>query len=174
MSNSLGPHGLQHVLPGWLICWSGSHLLHSAQLSSLSRVRLSQLHGLHHARPPCSSPTTRAYSNSCPMSRWCHPTISCSIVPFSSCLQSFPASESVLHIRWPKYQSFSFSISPSNEYSVLISFRSFDWLDLLAVQRTQESSLTPQFKNIRSLALSFLCNPTLTSIHDYWKNPSFD
>ena len=131
-------------------------------------------HGLQHTRLPCPSPTPRACSNLCPMSRWCHPTISCSIVPFSSCLQSFPASESVLHIRWPKYQSFSFSISPSNEYSVLISFRSFDWLDLLAVQRTQESSLTPQFKNIRSLALSFLCNPTLTSIHDSWKNHSFD
>ena len=82
-------------------------------------------------------------------------------------------SESVLCIRWPKYQSFSFSISPSNEYSGLISFRT-DWLGLLAVQRTQGSSPTPQFKNINSSALSFLHGPTLTSIHDYWKNHSLD
>ena len=81
--------------------------------------------------------------------------------------------KSVLHIRWPKYWSFSFSISPSNEYSGLISFR-MDWLDLLAVQGIQESSPTPQFKRISSLALSFLYSPTLTSIHDYWKNHSFD
>ena len=82
-------------------------------------------------------------------------------------------SESVLCIRWPKYQSFSFSISPSNEYSGLISFRT-DWLDLLAVQRTQGSSPTPQLKSIDSSALSFLYSPTLTSIHDCWQNHSFD
>ena len=75
------------------------------------------------------------------------------------------SNESILHIRWPKYWSFSFNISPSNEYPGLISFR-IDWLDLLAVQGTQESSPTPQFKSINSLALSFLCSPTLTSIHD--------
>ena len=75
--------------------------------------------------------------------------------------------ESVLHIKWPKYWSFCFSISPSNEYSGLISFR-MDWLDLLAVQGTlQEYSPTPQFKSISSLALSFLYSPTLTSIRDY-------
>ena len=73
------------------------------------------------------------------------------------------SSESVLRIRWPKYWSFSFSISPSNEYSGLIFFR-MDWLDLLAVQ---ESSPIPQFKSINSSALSFLYSPTLTSIHDY-------
>ena len=81
--------------------------------------------------------------------------------------------ESVLHIRWPKIQSFSFGTSPCNEYSGRISFR-MDWLDLLAVQGTQESSPTPQFKSINSLALSFLYSPTLTSTHDYWKNHSFD
>ena len=95
-------------------------------------------HGLRHTRPPCPSPTHRVYSNSCPLSWWCHPTISSSVVPFFSCLQSFPASgsfqmSSALRIRWPKYWSFSFSISPSNEYSGLISFR-VDWFDLLAVQ----------------------------------------
>ena len=79
--------------------------------------------------------------------------------------------DSVLRIRWPKFWSFSFSISPSNEYSGLISFR-IDWLDLLAVQGTLKSSPTPQFKTINSLVLSFLYSPTLTSIHDYWKNHS--
>ena len=83
------------------------------------------------------------------------------------------SNESVLHIRWPKYWSFSFSISPSSEYSGLISFR-MDWLDLLAVQGTLESSPTPQFKSICSSALSFLYSPTLTSVHVYWKNHSFD
>ena len=83
------------------------------------------------------------------------------------------SNESVLHIKWPKYWSFSFSISSSNEYSGIISFR-IDWLDLLTVQGTLKSSPTPQFKSISSLVLSFLYGPTLTSIHDYWKNHSFD
>ena len=121
--------------------------LHIRELFSCSVVSNSlQPHGLQHARPPCPSPSTRACSNSCPLSQWCHPTISSSIIPFSSCFQSFPASGSFLmsrlytHIRWPKYWSFSFSISPSNEYSVLIPFR-IDWLDLLAVQGTLKSLL---------------------------------
>ena len=84
------------------------------------------------------------------------------------------SNESALHIKWPKYWSFSFNISPSNEHPGLISFR-MDWLDLLAVQGTLKSLLpTPQFKNINSSALSFLYSPTLTSIHDYWKNHSLD
>ena len=81
--------------------------------------------------------------------------------------------ESVLRIRWPKYWSFSFNISPFNEYSGMISFR-MDWLDLLVVQGTQESSPTLQFKNINSLVLNFLYSPTLTFIHDHWKNHSPD
>ena len=89
-------------------------------------------HELQHTRPPCPSPTPRVHPNSYPSSWWCHPAISSSVTPFSSCLQSFP-NESVLCIRWPKYWSFSFSISPSNEHPGLISFR-MDWLDLLAVQ----------------------------------------
>ena len=99
-------------------------------------------HGLHHARPPCPSPTPGACLNSCPSNQRCHPTISSSVVPFSSCTQSFQASGSfpVLCIRWWKYWSFSFSISPSNEYSGLISFR-IDWFDLLAVQGTLKSLL---------------------------------
>ena len=95
-------------------------------------------HGLQHARLPCPSPTRGTYSNSCPSCWWCYPTISSSVVPFSSHLQSFPAS--VLCIRWPKYWSFSFNISPSNEYSGLISFR-MDWLDLLAVHGMLKSLL---------------------------------
>ena len=83
-------------------------------------------------------------SSSCPLRQWCHPTISSSVVPFSSCLQSFPASgpsnESDLCISWPKDWSFSFNISPPNEHPGLISFR-MDWLDLLAVQRTLKSLL---------------------------------
>ena len=102
-------------------------------------------HGPQHSRPPCQSPTLRVYSNSCPLSQWCHPTISSSVIPFSSHLQSFPSiraylTESILHIRWPKYWSFSLNISLSNEYSGLISFR-IDWLDLLAVQGTLKSLL---------------------------------
>ena len=80
------------------------------------------------------------------------------------------SSEPVLRIRWSKYWSFSFSITPSNKYSGLISFR-IDWLDLLAVQGALKSSPATQFKSISSLALSFLYGPTLTSMHDYWKMP---
>ena len=86
---------------------------------------------------PCPSLSPGACSNSCPLSWWCHPTISPSVAPFSSCLQSFWASGSFL-IRWPKYWTFSFSISPSIEYSGLISFRN-DWFDLLIVQGTLKS-----------------------------------
>ena len=84
------------------------------------------------------------------------------------------SNESVLHIRWPKYWSFSFSISPSNEYSRLISFK-MDWIGSPCCPRDfQESSPTPQFKSINSSALSFVYSLTLTSIHDYWKNHSLE
>ena len=101
-------------------------------------------HELQHARPPCPSPTPRVYPNSCPSSWWCHPAISSSVIPFSSCPQSLSASvfssESTLHMRWSKYWSFSFSISLSNEHPGLIPFR-MDLLDLLAVQGTLKSLL---------------------------------
>ena len=83
------------------------------------------------------------------------------------------SNEFTLRIRWPKYWSFSFSISPSTEHPGLISFR-MDWLDLLAVQGTLKSPPTPQFKSINSSVLSLLHSPTLTSIHDHWKNHSLD
>ena len=107
---------------------------HSAVSNSL------QLHGLKNARLLCPSLSPGVCSDSYPLNWWCHPTISSSVVPFSSCLQSFPASESFLCIRWPKYWSVSFSISPSNKYPGLISFR-MDWFDLLAVQETLKSLL---------------------------------
>ena len=96
-----------------------------------------------HTRPLCPLPTPRVHRNSRPSSWWCHPAISFFVVPFSSCPQSLPASvfsnESALHIRRPKYWSFSFSISPSKEHPGLISFR-MDWLDLLAVQGTLKAN----------------------------------
>ena len=97
----------------------------------------------------------------------CHSLLPPSIFPS---IRLF-SNESALCIRWPKYWSFSFSISPSNEYSGLISL-GMDWLDLFAVQGTLKSLL--QFKSINSSVLSFLHSPTLTSIHDYWKNHSLD
>ena len=131
-------------------------------------------HEQQHTRLPCPSPTPRACSNSCPSNQWCHPTISSSVIPFSSCLQSFPAPGSfpVIQFFTSNYWSFSLSISPSNEYSGLISFRT-DWPPRCP-RDCQESSPTPQFKSINSSALSFLYGLTLTSIHDYWKNHSFD
>ena len=95
-------------------------------------------HESQHAGPPCPSPNPGVHSDSCPSSPWCHSTVSSSVVPFSSCPQSLPASESTestLRMRWPKDWSFSFSISPSNEHPGLRSFR-MDWLDLLSVQGT--------------------------------------
>ena len=82
------------------------------------------------------------------------------------------SSESALRIRWPEYWSFSFSISPSNEYSGLISLRIVGYP--CSPRDSQESSPTPQFESINSSTLSFLYSPTLTSVHDYWKNHSFD
>ena len=104
-------------------------------------------HEPEHTRPPCPSPTPRICSNSCPSSQWCHSTISSSVVPFSSCLQSFPASGSfpMNHFfdQVAKYWSFSFGITPSNEYSGLISFR-IDLFHLLAIQGTLKSLLQHQ------------------------------
>ena len=137
-----------------------------------------QPHGLQHVRLPCLSLSPRVCSNSWSLSPWCH--LISSLTPFSSCphLNLFQhqglSNESALCIMWPKYWSFNFNISPSKEHPGLISV-TMDWLDLLASPRdSQESSPTPQFKSINSLALSFLYGPTLTPIHDCWKNHSFD
>ena len=110
-------------------------------------------HGTHHDKPHCPSPTPGVYPNSCPLCQWCLPTILSSVVLFSSGLQSFPASGSfqvsALHIRWPKYWSVSFNISPSNERSGLI-FR-MDCLDLLAVQGTLKCLL--QYHSLKASIL---------------------
>ena len=135
-------------------------------------------HGQQHARPPCPSPTPGACSNSCPWSLWCHPTISPFVVPFSSHLQSFPASGS-----FPMSQLFSSggqSIGVSASASVL-PMNVQEWSPLewtgwtpCCPRDSQESSPTPQFRSINSSVLSFLYGPTLTSVHDYWKNHSLD
>ena len=157
-----------------------SHI-HELTLLWFSRSVVSnslQPHELQRTRLPCPSPSPEACLNSRPLSQRCHPTISSSVAPFSSCPQSFPVSGSfpmsqLFTSDGQGYWSFNFSIRPSNEYLGLISFR-IDWLDLLAVQDSQESSPTPQFKSINSLVLSLLYGPTLTSIRDYWKIHSFD
>ena len=123
-------------------------------------------HGLQHTRLPCPSPTPKACSDSWPLSWWCRPTILVSVLPLPSVFPSIRvfSRESVVCIRWPKY--WSFSISPFNEYSRLISFR-MDWLDLLEVQGTLKSLQHHSSK-------ASLHSPTLTPIHDHWKNHSLD
>ena len=135
-------------------------------------------HELQHARPPCVSPTPAVYPNSCPLSQECHPTISSSVVPFSSCPQSF------------QHQGVFKGVSSSHQVANVLEFQlqhqSFQWTprtDLLwdglvgspcSPRDSQKSSSTPQFKSINSSALSFIYSQTLTSIHDYWKKHSLD
>ena len=127
-------------------------------------------HDLQHARPPYPSPTLSIYSNSCPLSRWCHPTNSSSVVPFSSRLQSFPASGSFQMSQFftsGGYWSFSFSSSSSREYSGLISFR-MDWLDLLAVQGTlkhllQQNNSEASILQCSAFFIVQLSNPYMTT-----------
>ena len=133
--------------------------------------------GLQHTRPPCPSPAPGVYSNSHPSGRWCHPSISSSVFPFSSLLHLASirvfSNESVLHMRWPKYWcSASTSVFPMN----IQDWFSLRWTDFISLQSkdSQESSPIPQFKSINYSPLSCLYSPTLTSIHDYWKNHSFD
>ena len=114
----------------WRYCFRNCSVQFSRSLMSDS----SWPHGPQHARPSYPSPTPWVYSNSSPLSQWCHPTLSFSAVPFSSLPSIFPnirvfSNESALCIRWPKYWSFSFNVSPSNEHSGLISFR-MDWLNV--------------------------------------------
>ena len=169
--------GLQSVRHDW-----GTFTLTFYQRSvQFSRSVVSdslRLHESQHARPPCPSPTSGVHSDSCPSSQWCHPTISSSVFPFSSCPQSFPASGS-----FPMSQLFASggqSIGVSASGSVL-PMNTQDWSPLgwtvgspCSPRDSQESSPTPQFKDINSSALSFFHSPTLTSIHDHWKNHSLD
>ena len=130
-----------------------------------------QPHGLQHTRPPHPFPTPRVYSNSCPLSQWCHPTISSSVIPLSSCLQSFPVWQS-----FQMNQSFTSDGQRSgvSASSSVLPMNNQDWFPLewmfgspCSPRDSQESSPTPQFKSINSLTISFLYNPTLISIHDY-------
>ena len=152
--------------------FSSVQFSHSVVSDSLSP------HEPQHARPPCPSLTPGAYANSCPLSQWCYLNISSS----AALVSAFSVSQHQDHFQWvhslhrmaKKYWSFNFSISLSNEYSGLISFR-IAWFDLLAVQGTLKSLLQHcRFENVNSSVLSFPYGPTLPSVHDYWKNHSFD
>ena len=150
---------------------------HSVQFSRSVVSDSLRPHESQHARPPCPSPSPGVHSDSRPLSRWCHPAISSSVVPFSSCSQSLPASES-----FPMSQLFAWG-GQSTGVSGLASFLSKNTrADLLqnglvgspcSPRDSRESSPTPQFKSINSLALS-LHSPTLTSIHDHRKNHRLD
>ena len=145
-------------------------LLYTLQFSHSVVSHSFQPHGLLHLRLPCSSPSPGACSNSRPSNWWCHPTISSSVLllllPSIFLSIRVFSSESVLHIRWPKYWSFSFSISSSNKYSGLISFR-IDWFDLLIVQGTITLSIQeiPKILETRSKAkyIFLLCHTWVSS-----------
>ena len=133
---------------------------------------------LQHARPPCLSPTAGVYPKPCPLSRWCHPTISSSVVSFSSCPQCFPASGSFQMSQL--FTSDGQSIGVSASTSVLL-MSTQDWSPLgwtgwtsCSPRDSQEPSLTPQFKSINPSAFSFLYSATITSLHDYWKSHSLE
>ena len=141
---ALSSNLLHHILSSPFLWMSSVQFSHSVISDSLWP------HESQHTRAPCPSPIAPIHSNSSPSSWWCHPAISSSVVPFSSCPQSLPASvfsnESTFCMRWPKYWSFSFSIITSKEIPGLISFR-MDWLDLLAVQGTLKSLLQHHSSN---------------------------
>ena len=135
-------------------------------------------HELQHARPPCPSPTPRVHPNSSPLSRWCHQAISSSVIPFSSCPQSFPASGSFqMSQLFPSgVQSSAVSASTSVPPMNTQDWSPLRWAGWISLQSKGLSRVfsTPQFKSIHSSALNFLYSPTLTSIHDHWKNHSLD
>ena len=168
---------MEKVLPEpWKLCFrskNGKHQFSHSVVSNSLRP-----HGLQHSRPPCPSPTPGVYSNACPLSQWCHPTVSSSVVPFSSHLQSFPTSGSFQMSRsfTSSGQSFGVSASASVLPINIQDWPPLGWTGWISWQSrdSQESSPTPQFKSINSLVLSFLYSPTLTSIHDYWRNHNLD
>ena len=154
------------------------HHFNSVQFSRSVMSNALQHHGLQHARPPCPSPTPGVHSNSCPLSRWCHPTISSSVTPFSSHLQSFPASGSFQMSQL--FTSGGQSIGVSASTSVL-PMNSQDWYPLGWTGWTslQSKGLSRVFSNTtvqkhQFFSTHFLYSPNLTSVHDYWKNHSLD
>ena len=150
---------------------NGKNIVCSVEFSSVAQsCPTPQPHEPQHSRPPCPSPAPGVHPNPCQLSWWCHPAISSSVVPFSSCPQSLPVSES-----FPMSQLFTWGVQ-STGASALASFlpkKSQGWSPW-SPRDSQESSPTPQFKSINSSMLSFLHSPTLTSIHDHWKNHSLD
>ena len=149
-----------------LIFWFPSAYKSSVQFSHSVLSDSLEPHELQHARPPCPSPAPGVHSDSRPLSQWCHPAVSSSIVPFSSCPQSLPASES-----FPMSQLFAWG-GQSTGVSALASFlpeKSQGWSP-----SEWTSWISLQSKSINSSALCLLHSPTLTSIHDYWKNHSLD
>ena len=135
-------------------------------------------HGLQHARLPCPSPAPGVRSNACPLSQWCHPAISFSFVLFSSCLQSFPASRSFLMSQFitSSGQSIGTSASASVLPMNIQDWFLLGWTGLISLQSTGLSRVFSNtiVQSINSLELSLLYGPTVTCIHDYWKNHSFD
>ena len=177
---------MRHFFLNFELLWQQSLRLTFFKLRANDSVQFSHSalsdslppHESQHARPPCPSPTPGVHSNSCPSSWWCHPTISFSVIPFSSCPQSLPASES-----FPMSQLLAWggqSIGVSALASVLPkNTQGWSPLDGLvgspcSPRDCQESSPTPQFKSINSSTLRFLHSPTLTSIHDHRTNHSLD
>ena len=159
--------------------------MHSVQFSHSVTFDSLRPHGLQHTRPPCSSPTPGAYSNSCPLSRWCHPTISSSVIPFSSHVQSFPASGSFPVSQFFTLGGQSIGVSAS-AWALPMNIQDWyplgwtGWISLQSkglsksLQHHSSKASIKKKKSINSSALSFLWSPTLTSIYDYWKNHSFD
>ena len=151
---------------------------YSVQFSGSVMSNSLRPHELQHARPPWPSLTPRVHPNSCPLSLWCHPTISSSVIPFFSCPQSSSASGSFQMSQL--FASGGQSIGVSASTSVF-TMNTQDWSPLgwlvgspCSPRDSLVSSKTPQLKSINSLALSFLYSPTLTSTHDYRKNLRFD
>ena len=155
------------------------NLVCSVQFSSVTQLypTLLRSHGQQHARLPCPSPSPEVCTNSCPLSQWCHPTISSSVVPFS-CPRSFPASGSFQMSQFfaPGAQSIGVSALASDFPMNIQDWSPLGWTvgSCCSPRDSQESSPTTQFKSINSSVLSFIYSPTLTSIHDYWKNHGLD
>ena len=149
-------------------------ILSSVQFSHSVMSDSLQPHGLQHARPPCPSPTPRVYSNACPLSCCCHPTISSCVVSFSSHLQSFPASGSfqMSQLFTSDGQSIGISVLTSVLPMNIQDWLPLGWTGWISLQFKELSRVFS--KSINSSVVSFFYSPTLTSIYDYWKNHSFD
>ena len=170
------------VLSFWIL-WSVAfaalfNMYQFSSVQSLSNVQIFATPWTAAHRPPCPSPTPGVYPKLCPSSQWCHPTIAPSVVPFSSCPKSFPASGAFQmgQLFASGGQSIRVSASTSVFPMNTQDLSPIGWTGWISLQskECQESSPTPHFKSINYSALSFLYSPTLTSIHDYWKNHSLD